>query len=55
MLGIYKKDKSEKQESLKPDKVCRDFDSVAHSFKQEQNSTLNYLYKSLMSRTPREN
>lgn len=38
---------------LKPDEACKDFDSVVHSFKQEQNSSLNCLYKSLMNRTPK--
>lgn len=39
---------------LKPDELCKDFDCVAHHFQQEQNSSMNILYKSLTSKTPKK-
>lgn len=39
---------------LKPDELCKDFDCVAQHFQQEQNSSMDVLYKSLTSKTPKK-
>lgn len=47
-----KKEINEKHQNSKLDEVCKDFYCVAHSF--QQNSSMNILYKSLMSKTPKK-